>query len=89
MRLLGSGDQVQHFTWRRSGERINSWASCRGNDCLDAGRDLFWLAVLIWRKIHGAKPFRVGDPRFRTMCSFARQTSKAEAVLGYHAPEIA
>jgi nucleoside-diphosphate-sugar epimerase len=93
--VLGSGDQVRHYTY--GGDLARGIVECVVQDA--ARNDDFnlstaesttvlELAELIWRKIHGPdKPFRfVSDDAFEyDVQKRVPDVSKAKRVLGYEA----
>lgn len=95
LRLLGSGDQVRHFTY--GGDLAKGIAltlehpAAVNNDfnlSTAVATRILDLAELIWRKIHGTKkPFRVEhDPPFPHDVQLrSPDVTKAEKALGYRA----
>jgi nucleoside-diphosphate-sugar epimerase len=94
LHILGSGDQVRHYTYGGDlahGIRLAMESSDAINEDFNLSTDrsttVLELAEAIWRKINGDRPFAwVSDPPFEYDVQMrVPDVRKAEAVLGFRA----
>ena len=92
--ILGSGRQVRHYTY--GGDLARGIRTCMEHPAAanedfnlsnPAPTTVLALAQMIWRKVHGEKPFRyVSDKPFRYDVQYrSPDVTKAREMLGYEA----
>lgn len=94
LRILGSGDQVRHYTYGGDlarGIRISMESDAARNDDFNLSTaqstTVLELARLIWEMINGGKPFRFesDEPYSHDVQMRVPEVSKAREVLGFEA----
>lgn len=92
LHILGSGDQVRHYTY--AGDLARGIRLCMEHDGVDdfnlstpVSTTVLELAELIWKKIKGDEPFRFvsDDPFEYDVQKRVPDTSKAKRILGFEA----
>jgi nucleoside-diphosphate-sugar epimerase len=94
LHILGDGNQIRHYTYGGDlarGIRLCMESEQAFNDDFNISTaqstTVLELAQLVWKKVHGEKPFRcVSDPPFRyDVQKRVPNVDKAKRILGFQA----